>query len=109
MQYYVKIFNKMSSELVGYYKETGTSCITKLPKGMKYFNTWQEGYNIVGDIDEGFLRDKDGHYYTGHAVIYGDHTREPSKDVYNRNVMKGDEQENALETFIRQNSPRNRR
>ena len=39
MQFYIKIFNKATSELVGYYKETGLNCITKLPKGMKYFNT----------------------------------------------------------------------
>ena len=27
MQYYVKIFNKATSELVGYYKETGLNTI----------------------------------------------------------------------------------
>lgn len=106
MQYYVKIFNISTCEVVGYYKETGIGCITKLPKGMKYFNTWEEALARALDIDEGFLRDRDGHYYTSHAVVCGDSTREPVKDVY-RNNWKGDDEENALEAFIRQNSPKN--
>ena len=107
MQYYIKIFNKTSGELVGYYKETGMTCITKLPKGMKYFNTWQEAMNRALDMDEGFIRDKDGKYYVGHAIVYGDNKREPTQSIY-RNNRKGDEYENAIDTFIRQNRGRNR-
>ena len=108
MQYYIKIFNKATNELVGYYKETGLNCITKLPKGMKYFNKWDEAIEKVIDIDEGFIRDKDGKYYTGHAIIYGDHTREPRKSVYRNNMpQEGGDYENAITTFIRQNSRRN--
>jgi len=110
MQYYVKIFNKATGELVGYYKETGLNCITKLPKGMKYFNTIEEALCRAIEIDEGFIRDKDGKYYTGHAVVMGDHTREPKKSIYrNSTQQEGDEYENAITTFIRQNSGRNRR
>lgn len=109
MQYYIKIFNKTTSELIGYYKDTGINCITKLPKGMKYFNTKEEALSRVFDIDEGFIRDKDGRYYTGNAVVYGDHTREPKKTVYRNNNQEGDEFENAITTFVRQNSGRNRR
>lgn len=110
MQYYVKIFNKATGELVGYYKETGLNCITKLPKGMKYFNTVEEALARAIEMDEGFIRDKDGKYYTGHAVVCGDHTREPKKSIYrNSTQQEGDEYENAITTFIRQNSGRNRR
>ena len=110
MQYYIKIFNKATEELVGYYKETGLNCVTKLPKGMKYFNTLEEALIIVKEIDEGFIRDKDGKYYTSHAIVCGDHTREPKKNIYRNSLKKeGDEYENAITTFIRQNSGRNRR
>lgn len=110
MQYYVKIFNRATGELVGYYKETGLNCITKLPKGMKYFNTVDEAIMRAIEIDEGFIRDKDGKYYTGHAIVCGDHTREPKKSIYRNNTQQeGDDYENAITTFIRQNSGRNRR
>lgn len=109
MQYYVKIFNKATSELVGYYKETGLNCITKLPKGMKYYNTLNEALSKVLEIDDGFIRDKDGKYYTGHAIVCGDHTKEPKKSIYRNTQQGGDEYENAITTFIRQNSGRNRR
>lgn len=110
VQYYIKIFNKTTDELVGYYKDTGINCITKLPKGMKYFNTLNEALVVSKDIDEGFIRDKNGKYYIGHAVIYGDHTREPKKSIYrNNSKQEGDDYDNAVKTFIRQNSSRNRR
>lgn len=110
MQYYIKIFNKSTNELVGYYKETGLSCITKLPKGMKYFNTYKEALVKSVEMDEGFIRDKDGKYYVGHTVIYGDHTREPKQYTYRNNrKWEGDEYENAITAYVRQNSGRNRR
>lgn len=106
MQYYIKILNKSTNELVGFYKETGIGCITKLPKGMKYFNTVDEALRTLYTIDEGFIRDKDGKYYTGHAVICGDHARDPKKSIYRNNILEGDEQRDAIRTFIRQNSGR---
>ena len=48
-------------------------------------------------------------YYTGNAVICGDHTREPKKTAYRNNNQEGDEFENAITAFVRQNSGRNRR
>ena len=108
MQYYVKIFNKTTGELVGYYKETGITCITKLPKGMKYFNNMTEALSKAVDMDEGFIRDKDGKYYVGHAVVCGDSKREPSKSIYRNSKKEGDEYESAIDTFIRQNRNRNR-
>ena len=50
MQYYIKIFNKTTGELVGYYKETGMTCITKLPKGMKYFNNKADAIKAINEI-----------------------------------------------------------
>ena len=38
MQYFIKIFNATTKEFVGYYKETGIGCVTRLPNGTKYFN-----------------------------------------------------------------------
>lgn len=110
MQYYIKIFNKSTNELVGYYKETGLNSITKLPKGMKYFNSWKDAMIRIFEIDDGFIRDKDRKYYNCHAVIYGDHTREPSKSIYRPNYNeRGDEFNDAIEAIIRQNSSRSRR
>ena len=107
MQYYIKIFNTATDELVGYYKETGLNCITKLPKGMKYFNTYEEAMAKVLDIDDGFIRDKDGKYYIGHAIAFGEDKREPTKSIYHNNTEEGDG-ESAIDAFIRQNRGRNR-
>lgn len=101
--------------LAGYYKETGATCISKLPKGMKYFNTLSDAQQVVSGIDNGFVRGRDGHYHTCKAVIIGDSKREPPKyDVFNRTTNNGfnynkrrqggDEfDESAVDTFIRQN------
>ena len=110
MQYYIKLFNKNTNELVGYYKETGRNCITKLPKGMRYFNTVYDALSRISNLDECFIRDKDGKYYNSHAIIYGDHTREPKNSIYRNTVnQEGDDYENAITTYVRQNSGRNRR
>ena len=108
MQYYIKVFNKATSELVGYYKETGFNRLTKLPKGMRYFNDLGEAVRVLKGIDDGFIRDKDGKYYTGHAIICGDHTREPQVSIYRNERRRIDdfEYENAITTFIRENSGR---
>ena len=47
MQYYLKIFNKKTGELVGYYKETGRNCVSKLPKGIKYWNDLESAVNTM--------------------------------------------------------------
>lgn len=103
MQYYIKIFNVDKNEFVGYYKETGIGCITKLPKGTKYFNTLPEAQMRLLEVDNSFVRDSDGHYYTGSAVIYGDATREPTKDIYRRSISEEEDRKNEIEAFIRKN------
>ena len=103
MQYYIKFFNETKGEFVGYYKETGIGCITKLPKGTKYFNTLNEALRKLNEVDDGFLRCTDGHYYTGRAVIYCDATREPVTSIYRNEQDKEEERRNEIEAFIRKN------
>lgn len=103
MQYYIKIFNVDKNEFVGYYKETGLCCITKMPKGTKYFNTLPEAQMRLAEVDDSFVRDSDGHYYTGHAVIFGDAKREPTKEIYRRSLSEEEERKNEIEAFIRKN------
>lgn len=104
MQYYIKIFNKKTDELVGYYKETGKTCISKLMNGIKYFDTLEEAFAISDDLDEGFLRDKDGHYYTAHATIYGDSAKQTPQEPKKSKLEKEEELQDELDTFIRKNS-----
>lgn len=108
MQYYIKIFNTEKDELLGYYKETGIGCITKLPKGTKYFNILEEAMMTLVEIDNGFVRGSDGHYYRGSAIIYGDATRQPTKDIYRKSISEEEERKNEIEAFIRKNRPYNR-
>ena len=104
MQYYIKIFNKNTNELVGYYKETGIGCVSKMMKGMKYFDDLMSAVEVSNMLDNGFLRDKDGHYYICSIAIYGDHNRVPLKQNNKKEVDPQDE----LNAFIRQNSGKNR-
>lgn len=106
MQYYIKIYNKTTNELVGYYKETGHNCITKMQNGMKYFNDLESALNVACELDEAFVRDKDKHYYTAHAVIYGDSKRKVPTEIKKNRKQKEEELKDALDTFIRQNSNR---
>ena len=108
MQYYIKIFNKATNELVGFYKETGRNCISKLMNGIKFFNDYESALEKAMDIDEGFLRDKDGHYYTAHCIVYGDSTRQPPKEVRKTRLEREEELQDALDTFIRKNSCKDR-
>lgn len=103
MQYYIKFFNTKTNELVGYYKDTGTNRISKLMNGIKYFNSLDQAYETLQSVDDGFLRDKDGHYYTAHAIIYADSSRQPNKQVYKTKQEREEETLNAIETYIRQN------
>ena len=105
MQYYIKFFNADKNELVGYYKETGVGCVTKIQKGMKYFNTLMEALMVLETVDNSFLRDVEEHkYYHGVAIIYGDSTRTPQKDIYRLSISKEEEKKNEIEAFIRKNS-----
>lgn len=105
MQYFIKVYNADLSEFLGYYKESGIGCITKLPKGTKYFNDLDEARMCVADLDGGFVRASDGHYYRGMAIIYGDATRTPSKSTYRQNIIEEEERKHEIEAFIRKNSP----
>lgn len=105
MQYYIKIFNVEKNELLGFYKETGVGCITKMPKGTKYFNTLGEAAMRLIEVDNSFVRDADGHYYTGHAVIFGESAKTPSKDIYKRSISEEEERKNEIEAFVRKNRP----
>lgn len=71
MQYFLKIYNTSTNELVGYYKDSNKGCISKIPNGMKYFNNKQQAINIMKELDTGFVRDKDKHYYKAQVVIFG--------------------------------------
>lgn len=102
MQYYIKFFNTKTNELVGYYKETGSNRISKLMNGIKFFNTEEEAYNILQGVDDGFIRDKDGHYYTAHAIIYGDSKRQPVKKLYKSKQEREEEMRNAIQSYLRQ-------
>lgn len=104
MQYYIKVYNASKGEFLGYYKETGIGCITKMPKGTKYFNTIEEAAMRLFEVDDSFVRDSDGHYYTGRAVIIGDATRTPQKETYRRSISEEEERKNEIEAFIRKNS-----
>lgn len=103
MQYYIKIFNKNTSELVGYYKETGKNCISKLQNGIKYWDDYSEALEIANSLDEGFVRDKDKHYYTAFVVVYGDSTKDSHKEKTKTRQEKEEELKDALDTFIRKN------
>lgn len=146
MQYYIKIFSEEDfietesdravvsknvedilcdpKSFIGYYKETGNTCITKLPKGMKYFNDLKTAMDVAKGIDFGFIRNEEKHYVRGRAFVYGDSKRQP---VYNSpyerqfsRVQPMDSnsskqsggyslreecevRESAIDTFIRQN------
>lgn len=107
MQYYVKIFNEKTSELVGFYKETGYNRISKLMNGIKYFSELNKALEVANELDGGFLRDKDKHYYTAYTSVYGDSTKNPSKVPYKSRQEKESELEDELETFIRKNRSAN--
>lgn len=62
MQYFIKIYNKTKGTLVGYYKEKGITNITKLPKGMKYFNSIEEALIRCNDITDGKTNSYIKHY-----------------------------------------------
>jgi hypothetical protein len=105
MQYYLKVYNLNKGILVGYYKSTGLSCISKLPKGIKYFNNKDEAILLALDMNyNGFMRDSDGKYYTPLWVVCGDHTREPKKNTFKNQFEDEDgEFEYGFKAYLRQN------
>lgn len=107
MQYYVKIINRKTGNLVGYYKTTGRNCLSKLLNGIKYFTNLEDALEIANDLNDGFIRDRDGHYYTALAIVYGDSTRKPPKEEYKSKQEEESELEDELEAFIRQNRSTN--
>lgn len=106
MQYYIKIFNKSTGELVGYYKETGKNCISKMMNGIKYFNNYEDALRISDGMDEGFVRDKDKKYYTAHSIVYGDASRKAPDEIKKTKKEKEEELRNEFEAFVRKNSGR---
>ena len=94
MQFYIKIFNKTTNELVGYYKQTGKNCISKILNGIKYFNTINEALEVYSLIDDGILRDKDHHYYSAFCSIYGDSSKSFSKEPKKSKLEREEELKN---------------
>ena len=107
MQYYVKFFNLNTSEFVGFYKETGKSCVSKMKNGMKYFTDYQKALEVANELNGGFLRDKDGHYYTAYTIVCGDSQKQPPKEEYKSKQEKEEELKDELETLIRKSRSRN--
>ena len=107
MQYYIKIYNKKTNELVGYYKETGRNCISKLPKGIKLWNDLESAINTMLELDEGFVRDKDKHYYSCQAIVYCDNTLKASKEEKLTDEQNEEKLKDELEAFIRKNRSKN--
>lgn len=109
MQYYLKIFNKKTGDLVGYYKETGRNCVSKLPKGIKYWNDLESAVNTMIELDDGFLRDKDKHYYGSFVCVYGDSSLKPTKEEKKTIEQEKEELADELEAFIRKTRSKNER
>lgn len=104
MRYYIKIFNKNTGGFVGYYKQVGRNSVTSMMNGMKYFDDKESALRIAQELDDGFLRDKDKHYYSAFVCVYGDSTKEPPKEEIKTKLEKEEELSDALETFVRKNS-----
>lgn len=104
MQYYLKCYNKDKGHLVGYYRATGLACISKLPKGIKYWNNKDEATKLAEDLNyNGFMRDSDGKYYTPFWVVCGDSTREAKKNSFKNQfeAESEEEQEYGISTYLR--------
>ncbi len=105
MQFYVKIYNTTTNDLVGYYKEKGLNNISKIKKGIKLWDTYTEAYNVAHTLNDSFVRDNDGHYYTCLAVVYGESSL-CAKQKVNNNIQSEEERSNEVGAFIRQNYSR---
>ena len=107
MQYCVKIFNANTDEFVGWYKDTGKNCITKMPNGTRWFNEYKQALSVALMLDKGFVRDKDKKYYIAYALVHGDSSKQPTKTEYKSRIQQEEELEDALNAFIRQNCGKN--
>lgn len=107
MQYYVKVFNEKTGELVGFYKETGKNCISRLMNGIKYFSDVNRALSVANELNGGFLRDKDKHYYRAYTSVYGDSNKKPPKVEYKSKQEEESELEDELEAFVRKNRSSN--
>lgn len=107
MMYYVKIFNTNTNEPVGYYKETGKTCISRMKNGMKYFTDPKKALEVADELNGGFLRDRNNHWYKAYTIVCGDSQKQPPKEEYKSRQEKESELENELETLIRKNRSRN--
>lgn len=106
MQYYIKVFNQKNGNLVGFYKETGRTRVSKMKKGMKFFNRKEDALTRAIMLDDAFVRDEDKKYYKSFVAIYGDHTREKHQSGYrNQDYEEKREEEYRSEVarLIRQN------
>ena len=100
--YYIKIFNTKTNSVVGYYKDKGLNCISRLKKGIKYWDNLQDALEVCVMLDNSFVRDVDKCYYNAHAVVIGEPGHKPrNKPVYE--IQSEEERSNEVEAFIRQN------
>ena len=72
--------------------------------GIKYFDNVNDALEKALDMDEGFVRDRDKHYYTAHAVVFGDSSRKPPLEVKKSKKEKEEELQDEINAFIRKNS-----
>lgn len=105
MQFYVKIYNTTTNELVGYYKEKGLNNISKMKKGIKFWDNYNEAYEIASCLNNSFVRDCDGHYYTCLAIVYGEACLN-SRTKTTNNLQSEEERNDEIGAFIRQNYSR---
>lgn len=101
IQYYIKIYNTTTNKLVGYYKDKGITNISRMKKGIKFWDTEEEALETCALLDNSFLRDEDKHYYVAHVVVIGEEGYKPKNKP--RYQLSEEERNNELEAFIRQN------
>ncbi len=100
--YYIKIININTGNVVGYYKEKGINSISRLKKGIKFWNNEQDALEMCAMLDNSFVRDEDKHYYTAHAVVIGEPGHKPlNKPAYE--IQSEEDRRNEVDAFIRQN------
>lgn len=103
--YYIKFFNTKTGKLVGYYKDKGLTNISKMKKGIKMWDNLEDALEVCKQFDDSFIRDEDKHYYTAHAVVYGEPGHKPlKKPAYL--IKSREEKEDEVAAFIRQNNYR---
>lgn len=103
--YYVKVINVQTGSVVGYYKDKGVNCLSKIKKGIKFWDNKQEALDVSMMLDNSFVRDEDKHYYTAHAVVIGEPGHKPkNKPIYE--IQSEEDRKYEVDAFIRQNHSR---